>query len=443
MNIYKSLTMTTLLLIMQQGLTQNILNLSLAEVTQQAVAINWDVQKAEQMVGVATADLRSANSAFLPSINLSETYMTTTDPLSAFGIKLQQQITSANDFNPVLLNNPGFVDNYKTRVFVEQPIINMDGINARKAASTGVESSELKLKWTKRIIGLQAKNFYFMLQLSYEKKRVMESALEAGKENFKVASDLFDQDLIHQADLMSAELRITEIESEMIAVKNQISDFNAELTHFIGLDRSVSIQPIDPISNTQIADRYLKIKEVSVERFDIKALSLQMEASHVMLKSSKGSLLPRLNAFGSYEWNDKSLFGTNASNYLLGAKLEWDIFKGGKNIANVQKAIYHKRIAEINYQEKLSASQRELNKVQIRLILAEKQVALSALAMQQAEEEFTVRKDRFEEGLERTADVLQAESNLLSKRLNHLQSMNNYQQLAFNLEMLLDQELTN
>ena len=442
MMIYKTLLISAIFLTLQEVNAQQVLKMSLKDATELAITSNWQVKKAEQNLGVATSELRLANSVFLPSINLSETYMTTNDPLSAFGFKLQQQVTSAEDFNPTLLNEPGSVDNFKTRLYAEQPIINMDGITARKAASTGIQASEFNLTWTKRLMVLQAKNLYFRLQLAYEQAKVLESSLGAATANYKVANDLFDQDLIHKADLLATELRLTEIESATIAAQNQIYDVNAELTHFLGLDQAVTIEPTDPISKVEIESAYLEISEVPQDRSDLRALSLQLKASNQLLKSQKGSMLPRLNAFGSYEWNDKSLFGTGADNYLVGAKLEWNIFKGGKNLANIQKATYQKNLAEIQYKEKVSGSQRDLSKVQARIALVKKQVDLSALAVEQAEETFKVRQNRFEEGLERTADVLQAESNLLTKRMNHLQTMNEFQQLVFKLEMLLEQELT-
>ncbi|MEO9964241.1 MAG: TolC family protein [Reichenbachiella sp.] len=440
--MFKLISLTILLLGTRNGRAQEEMKLSMADAVKQAVEHNWQIQKANQNLGIATSELRSSNAVFLPNVNLSETYATTTDPLSAFGFKLQQQIASSSDFNPEILNDPGAVDNFKTRIYAEQPIINLDGINARKAASAGVQASEFNLRWTKSLISLQAKNLYFQLQLAHENSKVAESALEAAKDNYRVANDLFNQDLIHKADLLSAELRMTEIESQRMAAENQKNNANAALTHFLRLDRSITILPADLIANMEVPKEYLEMTEISSGRSDLQALSSQVRASDQMVKSSKGSLLPRLNAFASYEWNDQSLFGTSANNYMLGARLEWDIFKGGKNLAMIQRATYRRNLAEISLQEKLSDSQRELDRTKSNLILAKKQVELAALAVKQAEETYRVRADRFEEGLERTSDVLFAESDLLAKRINHLQSMNNYQQLIFNLELLLEQEVT-
>ncbi|MEQ6122216.1 TolC family protein [Reichenbachiella sp. MALMAid0571] len=436
--------MLTLLLAMgiQFAFGQKVLTLSLAEATELAERNNWEIQKVEQSMGIATANLKAANSVFLPSINLSETYITTSDPLAAFGFKLQQKNVSAEDFNPTLMNDPGTINNFKTRIYAEQPIINPDGISARKAASIGVHAAELNIKWSKRMANLQAKNLYFILHLSYEKKKVLESSLKATLENYKVANDLYEQDMLHKADLLSAKMRLTEIESDIIAIDNQISDINSSFTHFLHLDEGVTIHPIDSISNIELENTLLETTEIPMSRADLQAKYLQTQASDQMVKSSKGSMLPRLNAFGSYEWNDTGFFGANANNYLLGAKLEWDIFKGGKNLAKIQKAVYQKKLADIDYEEGLSASKRELSKVRSGLTLAKKQIDLAVMATQHAEEAYRVRKDRFKEGMEQTSDLLQAQSNLQSRKISHLQSINTYQQLIFKLELLLDKEIT-
>jgi outer membrane protein TolC len=161
-----------------------------------------------------------------------------------------------------------------------------------------------------------------------------------------------------------------------------------------------------------------------------------------MLNSTKFKFLPRLNAFGSYEFNDDVVFGTNANNYMVGARLEWDIFKGGKNVGEWQKMKHQKNMMQLSYDEKLSDSERELTQVKNQLLVAKKQVELASLTVAQAEESFRLKSDRYEQGLEKTADVLKAEAVLFSKKINELQTINNYQQLVFNLELLLEKEIS-
>lgn len=420
---------------------QEHVNLTLKEAVDLALENNWKVRQAGQMIGVSTSDLKMANSIFLPSINLSETYITTSDPLTAFGLKLRQEKTTTEDFNPVSLNDPGSVDNYTTQIRIEQPIINPDGMAARKMAMLGVKASKHNLAWSKKMVTIEVRKNYFNLQMAYEQKTELMKSLDAGNANLAVTIDLFEQGMVHKADLLGAELRKTEIKSQLIEAEARINTFNSSLAHLIGTDQANLIVPLDILLNTDLPAQMLAVSNIPTERSDLQYWEMQAKASDFKLKSARNSWLPRLNAFGNYQWNDSRLAGTGASNYLFGAMLEWDIFKGGRNLASMQKANYQKELAVINYEEKLSEGKMELTRVQNEIFIAWKQLELSDLAMEQSEELFRVRTDRYAEGLEKTSDVITAEADVMNKRMSKLHNLNRYQQLIFNLEMLLEQEI--
>ena len=439
--IKTSILSVILLVIGVQTQAQNVLTLSLDSVVAQAIENNWQVKKTEAQLGMAKADLMQANAAFLPNINISETFMNTTDPLNVFGFKLKQEIVTASDFNPSLLNDPDAITNFTTRIAIEQPILNFDAFAGRGAAASNKKASELNLQWTKNLIALKAKQLYFNLQLASKQKVVLENSKTALAENHKVTQQFYEEGLIQKVNLLEMELRMNGIETKLLETENQINEVNLQLTHFLGLSMNINIIPTDSIQDYTGINLEQTANKVSENRSDLQAISFQLEASNRMLNSSKMGFLPRLNAFGSYEWNEDKAFGTLANNYMVGAKLEWEIFKGGKNIGKFQKMKHQQNLMQISYDEKLSDSQRKLVKVKQQLTLSKKHVELSQLAVAQSEEAYKIKADRYTEGLEKTADILVAESMMLNKKLAALKSVNYYQQLIFNLELLLEQEI--
>ena len=441
---------TTYIHVLTTGVALNVSSLVMAQSTMPlsldtAVSIalenNWQVKKIDAQLGMAKSDLMQANQAFLPNINISETFVTTTDPLNVFGIKLKQQVVTAADFNPNTLNNPDAINNFTTRISVEQPILNFDAFAGRGAASSTVKASELNLQWTRNLIALKTKSLYFNLQLATKQKEVLEKSLIALAENKKVTENLLEEGLIQKVNLMDMELRLNGIETKLLETENQLNVTTLQLSHFLGIDISTQIIPTDTIQDYTTINLETKAKNISTTRSDIQALEFQLKASNRMLNSSKMGFLPRLNAFGSYEWNEDRAFGTFANNYMLGARLEWDIFKGGKNIGKLQKMKHQHNLMQITYDEKISDSKRKLVKIKQQIDLSKKHVELSKKAVVLAEESYKIKSDRYTEGLEKTADLLIAENMMLNKKLVALKSINTYQQLIFNLELLLEQDL--
>ena len=73
------------------------------------------MQISEQEMNAAKAEFNQTNSILLPSISVSHSGISTNNPLMAFGSKLNQEILTQNDFNPVLLNNPETIENFTTK----------------------------------------------------------------------------------------------------------------------------------------------------------------------------------------------------------------------------------------------------------------------------------------------------------------------------------------
>jgi outer membrane protein TolC len=135
------------------------------------------------------------------------------------------------------------------------------------------------------------------------------------------------------------------------------------------------------------------------------------------------AFLPRLNAFGSYEIYDNKVFQGNANGYLIGAQISWDLFQGSKRFGKAQKSKAEFEKSKLAYTQYVSKSNLELNKVKRQLLDAKNRLNLTVLSVQQSKESLRIRKNRFREGLEKTSDLLMAETQFAQKQLEHFQTI--------------------
>ena len=64
---------------------------------------NNSLKMSEQDVLAAKGDFNQSNAVILPNISVSHTAIATTNPLMAFGSKLNQEILTQADFNPTFI----------------------------------------------------------------------------------------------------------------------------------------------------------------------------------------------------------------------------------------------------------------------------------------------------------------------------------------------------
>lgn len=425
---------TVALFISATTLAQTKISISKNEVLKRVQENNTSLKIAEQNYFQARADYKQTNAVFLPNITASHTGIVTTNPLMAFGSKLNQEILTQADFNPDLLNNPKRTQNFATKIEVQQPLVNLDGIYQRKAAKTKMEATNLQTQRTQEYLLLEVEKAYMQLQLAHKGVSVLEKALKAAEANQQMAENSFKQGYLQRADVLAVEVRVTEVKNQLQTAKSNVLNASNYLSFLMNETQNNVYEPSDSLQvhlTNQLADM-----TISENRSDIKAMELASEAYQKIHKAAQMDFLPRLNAFGSYELYDDKIFNADASGYVVGAQLTWDIFKGSKRYGKAQKSKAQYEKSRLEYEQYKSKSQLELHNTKRLLTDAEEQLKLTELALQQSEEALRIRKNRFKEGLEKTSDLLTAETQYAQKQLTYYQTVYQYNYTKAYLDFL-------
>ena len=407
------------------GFSQDTLMISKSELLQKLSDKNLQLKIAEQTYQSAKADFNQSNALFLPNINVSYTGISTTNPLMAFGSKLNQEILTQADFNPALLNDPAKTQNFATKIEIQQPLINIDGLYGRKAAKAKMEAFQLQTQRTTEYLELEVSKAYMQLQLTYKAVNVLEKANTTGKANLKLVDNYFKQGMLQKTDLLNVQVRVNEINNQLQYAKSNVQNASDYLAFLLNEDtKGKTFKPAEELENT-IAIESINT-QISDNRKDIQAMSKSSEAYQKMMQSSKMGFLPRLNAFGSYELYDDKFLQADAQGYLIGVQLSWNVFDGYKTIGKYDKAKADFQKATIETEQYKKQSQLELNKTNRQLKDAENKVNLSQLAFEQSQEAFRIRQNRFSQGLEKTTDLLQSETQMIQKELEQLKAVYEY-----------------
>ena len=412
----KNFHLTLLLLFSIQLFAQDTLLISKADVLEQVEKQNLKIKISEQELWSARGQYRQTNGLLLPSVSISHTGITTTNPLMAFGSRLNQQRITAADFNPDLLNNPDRIEDFATRIEVSQPLINMDGFSRRKAAKAKWEAASLSSERTREYLVLEVEKAYMELQLAYKTIEVLEKARLTVQQSLKQARDQYNQGLMQKSDILAVEVRAIEVENQLQNAESQL----AISSNYLSILMNDSSFPIlKPSDSLMISGIDLLADPVLDDRKDIRAMEAATRAYKQQYQADKLNFLPRLNAFGVYEMHDQDIFQGAANGYLIGAELKWDVLQGTKRFGKAQasKADYEKSRLELA--EYKANSQVELNKARRMLQDAQSSLELTTLALEQSREALRIRTNRYKQGLEKTSDLLAAESQYAQKELEY------------------------
>lgn len=404
---------------------QEIVKISKKDLEQKIFNQNLQFKLAEAEVNAANADLLMSRAMYLPNVTASYTGISTNSPLMAFGSKLNQARVEMEDFNPSNLNNPKNIFNFATKLEVQQPIFNKDAAYQKKAGEVKVEVLKLKQSRAKDYLQFELNKAYMQLQMAYSVVAVLEHARNTVLANKKVIDDYFKNGMIQKSDVLDMNVRVSEIDNQIQFAKSNVR--NASDYLYFLLNENSENKVFQPDEKLEYQESFLsRDPKLKTDRKDLQAYEKSLQAYDFLIKSSQAKFLPKVNAFGSFEMFDKRPYEFHANGYLVGVQVAWNLFDGLKSKSEIEKykADLLKSQTEIEQYQKQSSL--ELKKSYRQVLDADNKVNLTKLAWEQTAEAYRIYKNRYEQGLEKSSDLLNAESQMSKKELEHQQAIFEY-----------------
>jgi outer membrane protein TolC len=403
-------------------MAQQTVRLTMDEAVENSSLNNKEILIATIDEGIAKSNYKQTQAIFLPQVGVSYTALTTNNPLNAFGFKLQQKIITQADFDPEKLNHPDATNDFTAKVDIQQPLVNMDMMYMRRAAKKQSEMYGYKTQRTKEYVAFGARKAYMQLQLAYKAVDVLEEALKTAKDIEFFTRNRLEQGLLQRSDLLNVQVQVSTIESNLSEARSNIKNASDYLSLLMGKTTGTVYSVTDEAWQEETG-KIDTINSVPATRADFQAMQKAIEAADMMVKSDRMGYLPKLNAFASYQLNDNRMTGFGADAYLAGIQLSWNIFKGNKtrNVVVSQKLERNKLIEQSNLQK--MQGQVELDKTHRDLADAQFKIQEQKLSVDHATESLRIVKDRYQEGLVNTTDVLLSQTQLSQQQLGYEQAV--------------------
>jgi outer membrane protein TolC len=276
-----------------------------------------------EMVAAAKADAEGARDGRLPSLLLSTKAVATNEPMSAFGLKLDEQRITAADFDPSRLNSPASVRAVGGGATLMQPIY-MGGrlTTARRAASAQAEAETCSHERRMQEMALQVVQAYFGAQVAREGLKFAEDVLAQARETESFTKSRNQQGLALDADVARTTAFRAQAEAESSAAMQRLASARAMLVLLAGEQAATGELSSVLVEGGLAADS----TKLDGQRADLKAAELRAEAARAMIVAARGSMLPEVMAQATLE-TMRSDFRQGATWYSLGLVARWHLVR--------------------------------------------------------------------------------------------------------------------
>lgn len=398
--------------------------LTLQEALHLAVENSDELKVSKANLEIAKAKVLQARDQALPEVKASATYLRINSPTVDFkggqedtgddagGDSNSGPLASLSNMNSIML----------AQLSLTQPIFAGFRIkNTRIMQHYLEEAAKYDEATTRnRILVNTAKAIFQYYQL-LETKKLLDQNLQRAQQRVTEFANLETQGLLARNDRLKAELQVNNIEFARTEVNNNLQLAEYSLVILLGLPENTTIQLDttgmfkDPAFNTQANYEQQALES----RADVKSAQMHFEAGKAGTRIAKASRYPVLALSGGYvnAYIPDVVTITNALN--AGLALQYNlsnIFYSKHNIQEAKAKQYQAELSVkmVNDKVKLDVKRRFLNYQK-----SLEKIQLSKRAIEQAQENFNISKNKFNAGLMILSDYLDADVILLQSQIDY------------------------
>jgi outer membrane protein len=251
--------------------------------------------------------------------------------------------------------------------------------------------------------------------------RLVKENLAQSQQRVKDFSNLEKNGLLARNDLLKAQLQSSNYELSLLDAENNSQLANVNMNLMLGLPDSTELvldtAGIAKRNDTRSLEEF--VQAAKNNRKDFSALSLRKKAAETGVKSAKSELYPSLRLTGGYIAADIPNFFTVTNAVDIGVGLSYNIASLWKTKAKVEQA--NARVKQYTESQLMLDDniRMQVNKSYLTLLSYRKKIEVYSSAVAQAEENYRIVKNKFDNSLATTTDLLEADLAQLQARLSY------------------------
>lgn len=424
------------------------LRLTFSEAVDRTLSQNPARGVSQARIAEARAAIEQASGNLLPTLDLSFSVMGSDNPLNVFGMKLQQEQATFNDFgvsqylaesgfleasqgNPLSearvlaangtapdeLNNPGWHHNFQTSLKLQVPVYNGGKIREmRTQARALLQAAQAGDQAARQQLVLHTIEAYAGINTAEAFVEVAGQARQAAASFRDLSQKLYDEGIVTKADLLKAQVNLGERELDVEAARNQAANATDGLKVLTGIDtdRAVTVPESIDVAPPEIGLPHAREMALA-QNPRIRALREKTAAARAEVDVARAEYKPHFNLMAQQDFNDDSL-GLSNDSYTVGGVLTWRVLDFGARSGQVHRARAKVNASLAERQQALNKLVGQVGKVWRAANMAEKRVEVRQMAIRQSEEAVRLETLRYQQGLATMTELLAAQTELDNAR---------------------------
>ncbi|MDX2256701.1 MAG: TolC family protein [Pseudanabaenaceae cyanobacterium bins.39] len=309
--------------------------------------------------------------------------------------------------------------------------------NSIRAAENSLRIAEATLSQAKQSVRLSIVTSYYNLQNADETIRIRADAVKSAQKSLDDSQARERAGVGTKFDVLQAEVQLANARQELFNAEAAQLVARRDLARLINYPATIEITAADKAEPVKPWD--LPLEETILlavrNRAELDIRRLEREVARDRANTSLARTGPQVSLFANVNTASEFTSGNGiGTGYQLGARLDWNLYDGGRSAAQVNQFKVDQAIAETQFEQAARQARFDVESAYINQRSRLQQIETATKALEQAKEALRLARLRLEAGVGTQLEVITAESDLTRADVNRIQAIIGYNQSRANLE---------
>jgi outer membrane protein TolC len=286
----------------------------------------------------------------------------------------------------------------------------------RRAARAGTEAAKHESDAIRNALGFEVSRAFHTILKTRRFIESAEAAVASFSTNVVIARRRLEGGTLLKADVLDIEVRLAQAREEAVRARNAHRLAERALLNLLGLeDDQFAVADSVPVVSAPGEGDYLRRPELAAAR-------AREASAQAQLRAARGGYAPRLNAFGSLDYDHGWVTDGSGRSYTAGVMAQWDLWDGFSTRARIRLAAANLESAHENERKLRLAIEFEVQQARLDVNAAAERLTVSATSVEQAAESADLTRKRFEQGLALATQLIDSETALVAARVRRAEA---------------------
>lgn len=319
-------------------------------------------------------------------------------------------------------------NNFSNSASVGMPVYNLSIRAGIEQAGFAVNAADVTLENAKQNIRYQATADYYQILQYRNIINVYQDTVNTLQEHLDNVNAQYRVGTVAKSDVLASQVQLANAQQSLVTAQNNYDVAIATLNNVIGLPTDTNLDIREQLKYTKYDLTLENCTKFALEnRADGAAAYYQVKQAEAGINAARAGYVPSVSLAANKSIADNSAFGKDHSEtWQAGASASWNIFDNGVTAAKVENA----EASLVKAQEALAQTdegiQLDVRSAYLKLQAAEKNIATTQTAVEQAEEDYRIAQVRYSAGVGTNLDVMDAQEKLTQARTNYYTALYDY-----------------